>query len=143
VSLGVWEVQNRARAIDNNCYVVAPNTGHIYIDDDRTEGFMTGGRSMIVDYRGQVMHINHQTGDAFVGAPIHVDALPAHRARATHMNWMPHIKSEVYRLIYDKAVWPKNLAAKEAPKRRDATNEIFHQTVRKMEEDGIFVALDP
>jgi predicted amidohydrolase len=140
VTLGIWEVQNRARAIDNNCYVVAPNTGRIFIDDEKTEGFMTGGRSMIVDYRGQVLHINHQVGDAFVGAPIHIDALRQHRSRATHMNWMPHIKSEVYRLIYDKAVWPKNLARKDPPQRRDAMNEIFYQTVRQLEDDEVFTA---
>lgn len=54
VSFGIWEVQNRARAIDNNCYVIAPNTGHHYIDDQKTKGYFTGGRSTIVDYRGQV-----------------------------------------------------------------------------------------
>ncbi|MGE0733458.1 MAG: nitrilase-related carbon-nitrogen hydrolase [Alphaproteobacteria bacterium] len=140
VSLGIWEVQNRARAIDNNCYVVAPNTGHIYIDDDKTEGFMTGGRSMIVDYRGQVLHINHQVGDAFVGAPIHIDALRQHRAKATHMNWLPHLKSEVYRLIYQKTVWPKNMAMKDPPKRRDAMNEVFYQTVNKLKEEGVIEA---
>lgn len=138
VSLGLWDIQNRARAIDNNCYVIAPNTGYIYIDDDRNEGFMTGGRSMIVDYRGQVLHLNEKTGDAFVGAPIHIDALRQHRTKATHMNWTPHLKTEIYRLIYNKAVWPKNLAAKATSKRRDATREVFFQTVRRLREDGVF-----
>jgi len=138
VSLGIWEVQNRARAIDNNCYVVAPNTGYIFLDDDQTQGFMTGGRSMIVDYRGQVLHINYQTGDAFVGGPICIDALRQHRTQATHLNWIPHLKSEVLQLIYRKAIWPKNLAVKEAPKRRDAMREIFYQTVKQLERDGVF-----
>lgn len=140
VSLGVWEVQNRARAIDNNCYVIAPNTGHIFMDDDRTQGFMTGGRSMIVDYRGQVLHLNNQTGDAFVGAPISIDALRQHRTQATHMNWTPHLKSEIMGLIYRKAIWPKNLALNEAPKRRDAMREIFYETVSRLQRDGVFTA---
>lgn len=139
VSLGIWEIQNRARAIDNNCYVIAPNTGHIFMDDDRTEGFMTGGRSMIVDYRGQLLHLNPKTGDAFVGAPINIDALRQHRSQATHMNWTPHLKTEVIRAIYQKAIWPKNLAASEAPKRRDAMREVFYRTVERLTADGVFV----
>ncbi|MCZ2418716.1 MAG: hypothetical protein LC123_02575 [Burkholderiales bacterium] len=99
---------------------------------------MTGGRSMIVDYRGQVLHINYQTGDAFVGGPICIDALRQHRTQATHLNWIPHLKSEVLQLIYRKAIWPKNLAVKEAPKRRDAMREIFYQTVKQLERDGVF-----
>lgn len=138
VSLGIWDIQNRARAIDNNCYVIAPNTGHIYIDDDKTQGFMTGGRSMIVDYRGQVLHLNTQTGDAFVGAPINMAALRQHRAQATHMNWMPHLKTELYQLIYSKAIWPRNLVSQGVTKRRDSMRAVFYQTVEKLREDGVF-----
>ena len=140
VSLGIWEVQNRARAVDNNCYVIAPNTGYHYIDDERTMGFFTGGRSMIVDYRGQVLHINYETGDAFVAAPININALRSYRANSRHMNWIPHIKSEIYRKIYEKPIWPKNLAIKEAPKRREAMEEILYQTMEKLKQQGVFVS---
>lgn len=142
VSLGIWEVQNRARAIDNNCYVIAPNTGHHYVDDDDTRGFFTGGRSMIVDYRGQVLHINYETGDAFVAAPFNIYALRKHRTTSKHLNWIPHIKSEIYRKIYEKPVWPKNMAIKEPPKRREAVEEVLYQTVEKLKKDGIFQSPD-
>ncbi|MCK9379481.1 MAG: hypothetical protein M0P95_00285 [Sulfuritalea sp.] len=143
VSLGIWEIQNRARAIDNNCYVIAPNTGYIYLDDQQTQGFMTGGRSMIVDYRGQVLHINQQAGDAFVGGPICLDGLRQHRTQATHLNWLPHLKTEILQLIYRKAIWPKNLAEKEAPKRKDAIREIYYQTIKKLTNDGVFTKPTP
>ena len=120
--------------------VIAPNTGYIYVDDDRTQGFMTGGRSMIVDYRGQVLHVNYQTGDAFVGAPINIDGLRQHRMQATHMNWMPHLKAEVLQLIYRKAIWPKNMAENAAPGRREAMREVFYQVVKDLEADGVFTA---
>lgn len=142
VSLGIWEVQNRARAIDNNCYVIAPNTGHHYIDDDKNRGYIFGGRSMIVDYRGQVLHINYETDDAFVAAPINIYALRKHRTISKHLNWIPHIKSEIYRKIYEKPVWPKNLAVKEAPGRREAVEEILYQTIERLKEDGIFESSD-
>lgn len=138
ISLGIWEVQNRARAVDNACYVIAPNTGYHYMKDDQTPGFFTGGQSMIVDYRGQVLQINQSTGDCFVSAPIHIDALREHRQKSKNYNWIPHMKNEIFRLVYQKEIWPKNLARKEAPKRRAAMEEVLYQTTRKLQEDGVF-----
>jgi predicted amidohydrolase len=142
ISLGIWEVQNRARAIDNNCYVIAPNTGDHYIDDNKTVGFKTGGRSMIVDYRGQVLHMNYETGDAFVVAPINLYALRQHRITSKHLNWIPHIKSEIYRKIYERQIWPKNLAIQEAPKRREMMDEIVSKTVENLKKERIFESSD-
>jgi predicted amidohydrolase len=140
VSLGVWEVQNRARAVDNTCYVLAPNTGHHYIDDDETRGMFPGGRSMIVDYRGQVMNINYETQDAFVTAPFNMHALRTHRTKSMHLNWLPQIKSEIFRMIYDKEMWPKNMAIDKAPERREAIQEVYRQTIDKLVKDGTFVS---
>jgi len=142
VSLGIWEVQNRARAIDNNCYVIAPNTGYHYIDDEKNLGFLTGGRSMIVDYRGQVLHINYETGDTFVAAPVNIYALRRHRAIAKHLNWIPHIKSEIFRKIYERPIWPKNLAITESPRGKEAIEEVLYQTVEKLKEEGVFESPD-
>ncbi len=52
----LFEIQSRARALDNNMYVVAPNMGSYYIDatiDIPIDTF--GGRSFIIDYRGQIV----------------------------------------------------------------------------------------
>lgn len=136
VSMGLWEVQNRARALDNNCYVVAPNTGHHYLDDSRRPGFFTGGKSMIVDYRGHVMNVNDNTGDGFAAAPINVPALRHHRASSMHLNWLPYLKSELYALIYSKAIWPKGGAAGGRAMTREAVEEVFYQTVRRLRRGG-------
>ncbi len=137
ISTGIWEIQNRARALDNNSYVIAPNTGYHIIDGRGTRGFVTGGHPMIVDYRGQILHMIQGQGDAFSAAAINIDGLRQHRAGARHNNWAPHMKTELFRLVYDKAVWPKNLAADQPPQRREATEEIYFQVVRKLQEDGI------
>ena len=48
------EVQNRAHAVFNTCYVIAPNIGGIYMPGG--EDFkMSNGRSQIIDYRGGIM----------------------------------------------------------------------------------------
>jgi hypothetical protein len=139
VSTGIWEIQNRARALDNNCYVVAPNTGYHIIDGNGTRGFVTGGHPMIVDYRGQILHMIRGQGDAFSAAAINIDGLRQHRAGARHNNWAPHMKTELFRLVYDKTVWPRNLAADRPPQRREATEEIYFQVIRRLQEDGIQV----
>ncbi|MFC1866792.1 nitrilase-related carbon-nitrogen hydrolase [Thermodesulfobacteriota bacterium] len=45
----IWEVTNRCRALENNIYVVAPNT----VGEDRSFSYF--GRSMAVDYDGRII----------------------------------------------------------------------------------------
>ncbi len=137
ISTGVWQIQNQARALDNNVYVIAPNTGYHIVDAAGTRGFVTGGHPMIVDYRGRIAHEIRTQGDAFVAAPIHIEGLRQHRAGARQNNWAPHLKTELYRLIYGMAVWPRNLAATRPPQRREATDEIYFQTIRRLQEAGV------
>jgi predicted amidohydrolase len=51
-----FEIQSRARALDNNLYVVAPNMGTYYLTaDDDTPIDTFGGRSFIIDYKGRIV----------------------------------------------------------------------------------------
>src|SRR5260370_1317705 len=51
-----FEIQNRARALDNNFYVVAPNLATYYLEQDSDLPIDTfGGQSMIVDYKGRIV----------------------------------------------------------------------------------------
>src|SRR5208282_1410059 len=51
-----FEIQSRARALDNNMYVVAPNMGTYYLHSDSHTPIDTfGGRSFVIDYRGQIV----------------------------------------------------------------------------------------
>lgn len=45
----IWEITNRCRAIENNIYVVAPNT----VGEDRSFSYF--GRSMAVDFDGRIL----------------------------------------------------------------------------------------
>src|SRR6267154_1570885 len=50
-----FEISNRARALENNMYVVAPNIGGYYLYPDSEHPIDAGGgQSMIVDYRGAI-----------------------------------------------------------------------------------------
>mgnify|MGYP002525049711 CR=1 FL=1 len=59
-----WELLLRARAVENLCYVVAPNQGGFHIN-----GRKTFGHSMIVDPWGVVLDC-YKTGGGFVSAEI-------------------------------------------------------------------------
>lgn len=64
-----WEVLLRARAIENLCYVIAPNQGGFHLN-----GRKTYGHSMIIDPWGLVLDC-YKTGAGFVAADIDLDKL--------------------------------------------------------------------
>src|SRR4051812_33069970 len=55
-SSDAYVVQTRARALDNNFYVIAPNVGTYYLHaEDHTPIDTFGGHSLIADYLGRVV----------------------------------------------------------------------------------------
>ncbi len=69
-----WELLLRARAIENLCYVIAPNQGGFH-----KNGRRTFGHSMIVDPWGVVLDC-YKTGSGFVSAEIEHDRIVKIRA---------------------------------------------------------------
>ena len=113
----LFEVQNRARALDNNFYVVAPNMGTYYLHaEDELPIDTFGGRSMICDYKGRIVgRQDYGAGSTYVAGQIDIEALRDFRTRAQMDNWMKDLTTEQYRLIYDQPVYPKNLYLDQAP----------------------------
>lgn len=70
-----WEVLLRARAIENQCYVLAANHGGVH--NDRRE---TYGHSMIVDPWGRIL-AQVDKGEGFACAQIDLEALHELRAK--------------------------------------------------------------
>lgn len=64
-----WEVLLRARAIENLCYVIAPNQGGFHLN-----GRKTYGHSMIIDPWGVILDC-YKMGAGFVSAEIDLDRL--------------------------------------------------------------------
>lgn len=64
-----WEVLLRARAIENLCYIIAPNQGGFHLN-----GRKTYGHSMIIDPWGGVLDC-YKTGAGFVSADIEKERL--------------------------------------------------------------------
>lgn len=136
-----FEIQNRARALDNNMFVIAPNLGTYYLDQDSETPIDTfGGASMIVNYRGQIVGKQAYSGvSTWVSGPIHIGALRHHRTHSQWTNWMKDLKTEMYRQVYEKEIYPKNLYLDREPmKHAEFREKVIKKQISLMQERGIW-----
>jgi predicted amidohydrolase len=136
-----FEISNRARALENNMYVIAPNIGAYYLSQDsETPIDAGGGQSMIVDYRGAIIGKQRATnGSGFVSAPINVEALRHHRQTAQSSNWLKDVRSELAQIIYEQPIYPKNRYLERLPgKHLEYKSQVIDRQVAMMQERGIW-----
>ena len=140
-----FAVQTRARALDNNFFVIAPNVGTYYLHaDDDTPIDTFGGHSMIVDHLGRVVGEHaYSGGSSWVAGTIDIHALRHFRANARWGNWMKDLTTEQYRLIYEEPIYPKNLYADRDPyNHEEYRREVLEPQVRLLQERGIYAPAD-
>jgi hypothetical protein len=89
---------------------------------------------MIVGYKGDLLARSTVQDDAYVAAEVNIEALRHYRQTARFQNWMPYLRTEIYRKIYETPVWPKNL-----PPMDDAgTEKVFNEAVARLTARGTF-----
>ena len=89
-----WTVINRARAMENNVFVVAANQGAAMRD---YPPFSWPGGSMIVDYDGRILtQADPGPGEKVVVGPVDVEALRRERARRVGHDTIAHYRSEAH-----------------------------------------------
>jgi hypothetical protein len=100
----------------NQTYVISPNLGPQCYDDG-TMFDLFGGRSMIVNSKGQVVARQEGLipGDSFVSCVIDIEALRRARAQNGVMNWFKDLRTEQYAAIYEKPIYEKNQYVEELP----------------------------
>lgn len=141
----IFEIQSRARALDNNLYIVAPNMGTYYLFAEETTPIDTfGGRSFIINYKGQIVgRQDYGGGSAFVSGVIDIEALRDHRARAQWDNWLKDLRTELYQIMYEQPIYPKNLYLQHTPmKHAEYRERVTMQQIRLMHDRGIWVKPD-
>jgi hypothetical protein len=75
-----------------------------------------------------------------VAGTVDIQALRDFRARAQWDNWLKDLRTEQYRLIYDRPIYPRNLYLDRAPfTHEEFRREVIDQQVRKLHELGIWV----
>jgi predicted amidohydrolase len=137
----LFEIQSRARALDNNMYVVAPNMGTYYIDDTSDIPIDTfGGRSFIIDYRGQIVGRQEYGGvSTYVAGVIDIEAMRYHRNHAQWNNWLKDLRTELYQVLYRDAIYPKNLyLTREPMKHQEYRREVIEKQIALMHQRGIW-----
>jgi beta-ureidopropionase len=136
-----FEISNRARALENNMYVIAPNIGTYYLHPDSETPIDAGaGQSMIVDYRGAIVGSQRSTnGSGFVSGVINVEALRHYRKNAQVTNWLKDVRSELAQIIYEQPIYPKNRYMRCLPGKHDEyKREVIDRQVAMMQERGIW-----
>ncbi len=137
----MFEIQSRARALDNNMYVVAPNMGTYYIDADSSTPIDTfGGRSFIIDYRSQIVGRQDYGGvSTYVAGVIDVEAMRYHRGNAQWDNWLKDLQTELYQILYREPIYPKNLYLTRAPMNHaEYRREVIAKQIDLMRQRGIW-----
>jgi len=138
----IFEIQSRARALDNNMYVLAPNMGTYYLQKESNIPIDTfGGRSSLIDYKGKIVGRQDYGGSStYVSGVVDIEALRYHRENAQWDNWMKDIRSELYQLLYKDPIYPKNLYLNNKPmKHKEYKSKIIDNQIKLMHDRGIWV----
>ena len=138
----LFEIQNRARALDNNFYVVAPNLGTYYLTVDSETPIDTFGGAL-ADRRlqGADRRAARCTAPARRTWPgtIDIEALRHFRAHAQWDNWMKDLRTEMYQLIYEQPIYPKNLYLERAPfTHAEYREQVIEKQIELLHERGIY-----
>ena len=136
-----FTIQNRARALDNNMYIIAPNLAAYYLDQESDLPVDTfGGNSLIVDYKGRIVGQHAYGGTSgYVAGTVDIGALRDFRARAQWGNWMKDLQTEQYQLIYEQEIYPKNLYLNRDPyKHQEFREKVTDPLVKKLQKKGIW-----
>jgi predicted amidohydrolase len=139
----IFEISNRARALENNMYVIAPNIGGYYLYPDSDIPIDAGsGQSMIVDYKGGIVGKQRDTnGSTYVSGTINIEGLRHHRASAQVTNWMKDVRTELAQIIYDQPIYPKNRYIDRIPGNHvEYKQEVIDQQIKLMQQRNIWKA---
>jgi beta-ureidopropionase len=141
----LFEIQSRARALDNNMYLIAPNMGTYYLHaEDSTAIDTFGGRSFVINYKGAIVgRQDYGAGSTYVAGVVDIEALRDHRARAQWDNWLKDVRTELYQLLYEQPIYPKNLYLDRAPmKHAEYREKVIEPQIQLMHERGIWAKPD-
>jgi len=109
-----WRFTRRTRAHDNMCYLLGSNWGSV-THDYYPRGFCPG-HSFMIDYTGMMMREAPYPQEQVIGAPIDIERLRERRTRIKHNPWVD-VRTEGFRQIYEKPIYPANQFPKGKPPR--------------------------
>ena len=69
-----------------------------------------------------------------VESEINIEALRHYRQNARFQNWIPYLKTEIFKKLYDRPIWPNNLP----PMNHEDAGKVFNDSVKKLIKSGIY-----
>ena len=136
---GTWEIQNRAHAVFNNVYVIAPNIGPYYLTPGVEHPYdVAGGMAHIVDYTGKVVCRSASGADTVVAALIDIEQLRLFRERTLRGNWLKDLRTEIFAKMYAEPIMPKNMWLHQDPLGHEALDAVYRQNIRRLQERGTY-----
>ena len=107
-------------------------------DDTPIDPF--GGRSYVVNYRGQIVgRQDYGGGSTYVAGVIDIEALRDHRARSQLDNWLKDVRTELYQLLYEQPIYPQNLYLDREPmKHAEFREKVINRQINLMQERGVW-----
>jgi len=100
-----WYFTRRTRAHDNMCYLLGANWGTT--DYDYYPRAFCAGNSFAIDYTGMMMRQAPYPEEQVLAVTIDIESLRAHRSHCNHNTWVD-VRTEGFRQIYDKPLYPPN-----------------------------------
>lgn len=140
---GYTDVMNRAHAVNNSCYVIAPSNGPKYMDLSEDRPSMTGsvsGGGMIVNYRGQILCKIDNTNVTYAAAMVNIQELREYRSKAS-VYTLPYTTPEMWAGIYaslaKKYGYPKNTHIDEEPPAYSERKQRMRDLVADLIRQGV------
>src|SRR5438045_9742291 len=98
-------------------YIVAPKLGTYHLFPEETTPIDTfGGRSFIINYKGQIVgRQDYGGGSTYVAGVIATDALRHHRARAQCDNCLKNRRTALHQVTYATPATPNRRDLKRRP----------------------------
>lgn len=136
------EIQNRARALDNNMYVIG-NQGGPALAPKGSDGISIDNswrQSMIVDYKGELItSMTHGGSSTFIYGTVNIEELRNFRVTAKWANWVKDLTTEQYRVIYEQEIYPRNLYLDRDPYfEGEYQTEVTDRQINLMIERGVY-----
>jgi len=142
VANGWWELQNRSFAMHNNAYVIAPNLGPQSYSFDGPIYDIGGGKSMIVDYKAQVVvQREFAAADTFVSDALDIEALRRYRSQNGFGKWFKDLRTEQFAVMYERPIYPKNQWLENPPTLGWGEREIavLGDNIERLQKQGVLV----
>ena len=101
-------------------------------------GWLSAARLISTWFR-TILPSSHVTS-AWVAGPIDIQALRHHRSSAQWDNWLKDVRTELYRIVYEQPIYPKNLYVDRPPyNHSDYRQEVNRRQVALLHERGVWV----